>query len=203
MTTEFNIFVNHPDHYRCHFKLTEDDSKVLLKRVGDLLAWLNENGYTPSFKTNDVLDFDLPLTSQDPVYTDPWSEPEKSEDNIWTMPGNEPEYVPVGAATGKGELQPGDHGTIHAVKAVITPKPDNKANLDFYDAFSDGSPRKFPTLYCANWAIDRLVTLTGGKPETFQVAQEIKMNHDVEYVVSDKKTSKGNYYKDVIKVTRR
>ena len=178
MPIEFNVFVNHPLGFRCHFKLTEDAD--ITPKVDKLIKWLVDNDYTPSLKTNDVIN---------------------GNGHSDYVPEDEPQSVTEPVDEGVGDVpdidnpNPGDKFTVRVIKAITIPQPGDKATLQL---FIEGKPR-FPWVSCNKWDVDRLVKLTNWKDITFTVAREFDIkDKTVTYVTSDKKTQAGTYYKNVL-----
>jgi hypothetical protein len=98
---------------------------------------------------------------------------------------------------------PADDGKIiHAVKMKVTPKADGKVTLEWF-----GNGRRFPDIN-KTCATDKAVTLLRSTGEDWHTEHlthvaEYNIKHDVHWAESENKNSKGNPYKDIVKITVR
>lgn len=91
--------------------------------------------------------------------------------------------------------------TIHAIKLEVTPLPDGKAKLVFYEA-----GHQYPDI-SSTQSVDRLLALlapTGGwTAQHLGVAQAFNVTLDVDWKPSDKLNSSGKPYKDIVAIRPR
>ena len=111
---------------------------------------------------------------------------------------NEPHYEPIEATdTAK------NGGTINVVKVTVEPQPDGKPRISFYQEGAQFA--KYPFLSCHYMTPEGAVKFfepLGFKEDAFTVANGFDVNFKLVWIESDKLNSKGNPYKNPIRIEK-
>ena len=94
---------------------------------------------------------------------------------------------------------PETNGVFNVVKMTVTPRADGKVKLDFYEA-----NHKYPDIYSVKTPEAQVAMLanTGEwTPAHFAQVATYEVNYKVQWRNSENKTSKGNFYKDIVGIT--
>ena len=191
-----NVRVCDATGYVWQFTLRETESPAFVERVGNFRSWLIDNGYTPmngyNISTPPVADKEPEAPPEyDPVIVQ--ADPEEAELD---------ELVDELAPDVRREpTEPGEQGTEVIYKVETEPKPEGRCNVLLYGYWND-QPAKYPTLKIYNWTVDSLIKLFLWEQSAFETAHVYEGKWNVTYELSDKKTSKGNYYRNVVAVAK-
>ena len=104
-------------------------------------------------------------------------------------------------APAAGPTVPPQEGELHCRinRIGVTPREDERADLKFFD---NDPAHKYPVLSISNWKIASLLEMLpkGWSEKAFAVVKTFNVSYDVFYTLSEKKTEKGNPFKDVTRI---
>lgn len=131
-----------------------------------------------------------------------------------TVAPGEPQYVqdqltvpqaPAAPAPAPPAGPPAGGTTFRCVRIEVQPQPTGSSKIEFFGNDRKPGGNEFPTL-AAYWDAVRAVNMfkeTGPwTEEHFTKAAAYTVNYDVTWVNSDKLNSRGNPYKNVVKITK-
>ena len=107
--------------------------------------------------------------------------------------------APVATTTAPAGTAEVTNGVFNIVKMTVTPRADGKVKLDFYEA-----NHKYPDIYSVKTPEAQVTMLanTGEwTPAHFAQVATYEVSYKVQWRNSENKTSKGNFYKDIVGIT--
>jgi hypothetical protein len=116
-----------------------------------------------------------------------------------SAPAVAPASAPVATTTAPAASVSETNGVFNVVKMTVTPRADGKVKLDFYEA-----NHKYPDIYSVKTPEAQVALLanTGEwTPAHFAQVATYDVSYKVQWRNSENKTSKGNFYKDIIGIT--